>query len=195
MTEFIESGMSFKLSDDNCFRIEEHKLVRKTVKHSTQNLKACEFVSYVNNRHVFVEAKSSAPKGPAGKVEDLKLNGKSMPANWTAYDNFTSYLRDITKKFVDSYNILRSISEGYHGAEEKGELKLPNKNISSEKIEFVLILNLPSDAGNTKRESLANLRDALTNEMRPFLSIWNISSDAIKVCWPEQACARYGFPA
>ncbi len=123
------------------------------------------------------------------------LNDARMPDNWTAYDNYTTFLRDITKKFVDSYSILRAISEGSHGIEELKNLPLPSTRVEKDKIEFVLILNLASDAGNVKRESLSNLRDALTNEMRPFFSVWNISPDAVKVCWPEQAQAKYNFLA
>lgn len=193
MMEFVESGLNFRLADNNCFRIEKHSLALKHHRHSSQNIKACEFISFIKDRMVFVEAKSSAPLNTNGKVEDLMLNGVKMPDNWTAYDNYTTFLRNITKKFVDSYNILRAISEGRHGIEERKNLHLPSTTVDNENIEFVLILNLPSNAGNVKRESLSSLRDALTNEMRPFLSIWRIPSDAVKVCWPEQAQTKYNF--
>ncbi len=195
MTEFLESGMTFRLDDANCFRVEQHELVKKSWRTSSQNNKACEFVTVINSRHVFVEAKSSAPKGSAGKVADLTLNGEKIPDNWTAYDNFTTYLRDISKKFIDSYNILKAISSGRHGRKSIEALRLPEVAVDNDHLEFVLIINLPDNAGNTHRDSLANLRDALTNEMRPFLEIWKISTDAVKVCWPEQARRRYGFPA
>lgn len=194
MIEFDESGMRFSLDNDNCFRAERHPLATRGYKTSTQNLKACEFISYINGRHVFVEAKSSAPQKRNGSVDDLMLNGKPMPENWTAYDNYTTFLRDITKKFVDSYTILRAIREGHHGQAEKDGLHLPDKPVDNGLIEFVLILNIRDDAGNVVRDAFANLKDALTNEMRPFLNVWRISSASVKVCWPG-AAQHYGFLA
>lgn len=188
-----ESGMKFQLEDNNCFRIEKHALANTNCRNSTRNNKACEFIIFKNGLHVFVEAKSSAPKSPAGNVSDLKLNGNPMPNNWCAYDNYTTYLRDIAKKFIDSFNILHAIAVGRHGDHERNTINLPQVKPDNDKIEFVLVLNIPSVAGNVVRESLAHLNDALTNELRPFLKTWNISTTAVKVFWPEQAHKRYNF--
>ncbi|MDE6315849.1 MAG: hypothetical protein K2L71_05220 [Muribaculaceae bacterium] len=192
MIEFEESGLTFRLDEDNCFRVEQHPLANRGYKTSTHNIKACEFISYINGRHIFVEAKSSAPRKRNGSVDDLTLNGNPMPDNWTAYDNYTTFLRDITKKFVDSYSILKAIREGLHGQDAKDGLHLPDKTVSNSQIEFVLILNIRDNAGNVVRDSFANLKEALTNEMRPFLNVWKISSNAVKVCWPG-AARHYGF--
>lgn len=189
-----ESGMTFQIDENNCFVIEKHPLVTKGYK-SSQNNKACEFVTFSRDSHVFVEAKKSAPRGSNGNIDDLKLNGEGFPDNWTAYDNYTTFLREISKKFIDSYSILKSICEGHHGENEKKNLDLASKDVNNNAIEFVLILNIQAKEGNTKLDSIANLRDALTNEMRPFLSIWHISPDSVKVLWPEQAHARYSFPS
>ena len=191
MIEFEESGLHFQLPDSNCFRIEKHPLVCKGYR-STQNLRACEFVTHLNGRFVFVEAKSSCPKGPSGNVGNVKLGNAELPPNWTIYDNYTTFLRHISKKFVDSYHILRAIYEGYHGEDEKKNLNLTVTGIKNSPIEFVLVINIPENSGNTIKESLAPLKDALTNEMRPFLKLWNISTASVKVMWPEQ-CNRYGF--
>ena len=81
MIEFEESGLQFRLSDDNCFRIEKHRLALKHHRYSSQNIKACEFISFIKGRMVFVEAKSSAPVTTPGKVEELMLHGEKMPDN------------------------------------------------------------------------------------------------------------------
>lgn len=114
--EIIESGMTFILEDNNCFHIEKHALGKTNCKRSTRNNKVCEFITFAHNRHVFVEAKSSAPKGPSGNVADLQLNGNPMPDNWRAFDNYTTYLHDIAQKFIDSFHILQAIAVGRHGA-------------------------------------------------------------------------------
>lgn len=192
MIEFLESGMIFRLDENNCFRIEKHPKARKSYRNCTQGVKACEFVTYANGRHVFVEAKSSAPQAPAGLIEDLTLNGCPIPKNWTVYDNYRTFLRNVCQKFIDSFSLLKAISDGCHGYSEKLNLTLAQPFSDIKKIEFVLILNI-AGATNNKRESLVGLRDALVNEMRPFFDLWNISTDAMKVFWPEQAQIRYGF--
>lgn len=191
MIEVKESGLTFNLDDDNCFRVEEHPVVRRKYGGSSQGNKACEFVTVVDGRHIFVEVKSSAPKGRTGYVRDLTLNGAPMPENWTAYDNYTTYLHDITKKFVDSYHLFRSVAEGNHGPCES--LNLPEHKLERDRIEFVLIVNIPTEVRAAVKDSFANLKDALTNEMRPFLVMWGISTAAVKVFWPEQARDRYHF--
>lgn len=191
--EIQESGMKFQLEDNNCFRIEKHFLANTNCKNSTRNNKACEFVTFANGRHVFVEAKSSAPKGPTGCVNDLRLNDQPMPDNWCAFDNYTSYLRDIAQKFIDSFHILLAIAKGRHGEEERRHVNLPELFPDKGNVDFVLILNIPVMAGNVGREPLAPLNAALTNEMRPFLKTWKISPDTVKICWPEKAQHLYGF--
>lgn len=191
--EIEESGMLFQLDDDNCFHIEKHSLADTNCRNSTRNNKVCEFITFAYNRHVFVEAKSSAPKGRSGCVSDLMLYGKSMPKNWTAFDNYTSYLRDIAQKFIDSFNILHALSIGRHGEREILQIKLPEFHPNKSAVEFVLILNIPSSVGNVVRESLSPLRDALINELRPFLKTWRIPTDSVKIFWPEQAQFRYNF--
>ena len=193
--EIIESGMTFILEDNNCFHIEKHALGKTNCKRSTRNNKVCEFITFAHNRHVFVEAKSSAPKGPSGNVADLQLNGNPMPDNWRAFDNYTTYLHDIAQKFIDSFHILQAIAIERHGADELRNTGLPKLFSSKDAIgvEFVLILNIPATAGNVARESFAPLKDALTKEMRPFLKTWNISTEAIKIFWPQEAQRRYNF--
>lgn len=191
--EIQESGMKFMLADDNCFLIEKHRLGNTNCGHSTRNNKVCEFVTFLNSRFVFVEAKSSAPKRAVGKVADLQLNGQPIPTNWIAFDNYISYLHNIAQKFIDSFGILNAISLGRHGEEEINDINLPQVVPAPTEIEFVLILNLPQSAGNVVRESLSPLKEALTNEMRPFLKTWNISTCSVKIFWPEEAQSRYNF--
>lgn len=188
-----ESGMVFRLPDDNCFPVEKHHLAKASWQTTSQNIKACEFVTYDNDKHVFVEAKSSAPLGRNGNVGDLRLNGKKLPDNWTAYDNYTTFLRNITKKFIDSYYILRALSEKRHGVNGLEDINLPVKTVNNDNVEFTLIVNLQENAGNVSKQSFAQLKEALTNEMRPFLHIWNISTDSVKVLWPSIARRRYSF--
>lgn len=187
MIRFVESGMSFEFDENNCFRIELDDLVSKQSYHnSSQNIKACECVTVIDGNHCFIEAKSSAPRKPFAKVNELTLHGQSIPKNWEAYDNYQKFLRDISKKFIDSFSLLKSITEGRHGIERMESLPLYSKYLSLDQIRFILIVNL-NTSKNVDKQSMSLLKDAITNEMRPFLKIWNIPDKSVKVALPGDA--------
>jgi hypothetical protein len=186
MIEFVESGISFKFEDNNCFRVEQDPLVTHSYPNSTQNNRACECITVIDGYHCFIEAKSSAPKGASGNVKDLQLGGNHIPANWEAYDNYRAYLRSIAKKFIDSYNILKALIEERHGQERKQQLCLAHKKLNHDKLKFILVINLGRET-DVDKDSLSKLKDALTSELRPFLRTWNIPDTSIKVVLPEQA--------
>lgn len=147
---------------------------------------ACECVSVINKRHCFIEAKMSAPRGPGGNVKDLRLNGKSIPNTWTAFDNYTTFLRNISKKFIDSFSILLSLSQGRHGSERLKAIQLSDKHLNFDRLRFILIINFTVSPGHyIDKQSMSVLQDALKNEMRPFLKIWNIPDTSVKVVLPE----------
>ena len=160
--------------------------MKQSFHNSTQNIKACECVSVIGCNHCFIEAKSSAPRKPFARVNELTLHGQAIPKNWEAYDNYQKFLRDISKKFIDSFSILKSITEGRHGRTRMEALPLFQKNLSLDHIRFVLIVNL-NTTKNVDKQSMSLLKDAITNEMRPFLKIWNIPDKSVKVVLPYDA--------
>lgn len=193
MIRFNESGINFEFDDDNCFRIENDPLVKKGHRRSTSNNMACECVSFIDDHHYFIEAKQSVPRNSSGKIKDLQLNGKPINENWEVYDNYQHFLRSISKKFIDSFQILRSLIEGRHGEQRRNDIALTYKRLNLDKLRFVLIVNFPPDKSVSK-ESLANLSDALKNEMRPFLNIWKIHDSSIKIVLPKDAKQKLNIP-
>lgn len=193
MIRFTESGMDFEFAEDNCFRIEEDPLVKGKPSKSTSNNMACECVSFINNHHCFIEAKRSVPRKTDDSVEDVKLNGHPLPKTWEIYDNYQHFLRSISKKFIDSFHILRAIAEGRQGRHRLEELPLKDKNVDLDKLRFILIINFPEDKYINKQD-LVTLTEALKNEMRPFLRIWNIHDSSIKIVLPTDAKTKLNIP-
>ncbi|MDE6026899.1 MAG: hypothetical protein K2G23_02375, partial [Muribaculaceae bacterium] len=68
-----ESGMIFEFAENNCYRIEDDPLVKKSNCASTLNNKGCECVSFIDGHHCFIEAKSSAPRNRSGDIKDVLL--------------------------------------------------------------------------------------------------------------------------
>lgn len=195
MKSFNESGMVFVFDDSNCYCIEHDPLVEKLKSSGTSNNKGCECVSFINGCHYFIEAKSSAPRGRSGEIKDVRLKGKPLPNNWEIYDNYQHFLREISKKFIDSFFILRSLIEGVHGEKRLEEVTIEEKRLKYAAIKFVLILNLHLPVGKTvDKQDLVNLQDALKNEMRPFLSIWKIPDKSVKVVIPSDAANILNIP-
>ncbi|MDE6410817.1 MAG: hypothetical protein K2K81_11340 [Muribaculaceae bacterium] len=190
-----ESGMIFEFAEDNCYCIEEDPLVKKSQCASTFNNKGCECVSFIDGYHCFIEAKSSAPRKRDGDIRDVRLNGKPLPPTWEIYDNYQHFLRDISKKFIDSFFILRSLLEGVHGAKRLKEVAIKEKSIKYDAVRFVLIINFPLREGKTvDKQGLVNLQEALKNEMRPFLNVWKIPDTSIKIVLPEDAAKILHIP-
>lgn len=193
MIRFTESDINFEFDDNNCYRIEEDVLVKNSNCKSTSNNMACECVSVIDGFHYFIEAKHSVPRNTDGKVSDLTLNGKPIPKTWEVYDNYQHFLRSLSRKFIDSFNILRAITEKRHGQLRLDNIPLPDKKLNLDKLRFVLIVNFPFGT-NIQKHELASLNDALKNEMRPFLKIWKIHDSAIKVVLPIDANKKLHIP-
>lgn len=193
MIRFTESGMDFEFAEDNCFRIEEDPLVKGYQCKSTSNNMSCECVSFINGHHCFIEAKRSVPRKADGKVSDVLLNGNPLPKSWEVYDNYQNFLRSISKKFIDSFHILRAIAEGRQGRQRLEELPLTVKSVNLDKIRFMLIINFPGEK-NIEKQELVTLTEALKNEMRPFLKIWNIHDSSVKVLLPTDAKTKLKIP-
>ncbi|MDE6380581.1 MAG: hypothetical protein K2L11_08925 [Muribaculaceae bacterium] len=193
MIRFTESGMDFEFAEDNCFRIEEDPLVKGKPSKSTSNNMACEFVSFIDGYHCFIEAKSSVPRKADGKISDVRLNDLPLPDSWKIYDNYQNFLRSITKKFIDSFHILRAIAEERQGRQRLEELPLKVKSVDLDKLRFILIINFPVKKRIDKRE-LVTLTEAIKNEMRPFLKIWNIHDSSVKVLLPTDAKMELKIP-
>lgn len=193
MIHFNESGMNFEFSKDNCYRIEEDILVKNCHCKSTSNNMACECVSFIDDHHYFIEAKQSVPRKADGTVKNVLLNGKALPKTWEVYDNYQHFLRSISKKFIDSFSILQAITEDRHGKQRLDNLPLKNKHMNLDKLRFILIINFPSGM-NVLKQELVNITEALKNEMRPFLKVWNIHDSAIKVVLPYDATNKLHIP-
>ncbi|MDE5790958.1 MAG: hypothetical protein K2H96_07000 [Muribaculaceae bacterium] len=190
-----ESGMIFEFAENNCYRIEDDPLVKKSNCASTLNNKGCECVSFIDGHHCFIEAKSSAPRNRSGDIKDVLLNGKPLPPTWEIYDNYQHFLRDISKKFIDSFFILRSLLEGVHGEKRLKEVTIKEKRIKYDAVRFILIINFPLPTGKTvDKQGLVNLQEALKNEMRPFLNVWKIPDTSIKIVLPEDAAKILHIP-
>ena len=140
MIRFTESGMEFVFAGDNCFRIEEDSLVKGNQCKSTSNNMACECVSFINGNHCFIEAKRSVPRKTDSKTSDVLFKGLPLPKSWEVYDNYHNFLRSISKKFIDSFYILRAILEGRHGSQRLDDLPLKNKHVNLDRLRFVLII-------------------------------------------------------
>ncbi len=193
MIRFTESGINFEFAQNNCYRVEDDVLVKNSNCKSTSNNMACECVSVIDGCHYFIEAKQSVPRNADLKVRDLNLNGKPIPKTWEVYDNYQHFLRSVSKKFIDSFNILRSIAEKRHGQQRFEDLSIPDKCLNLDKLRFVLIVNFPVGT-NIQKQELANLNDALKNEMRPFLNIWKIHDASVKVVLPADANHKLHIP-
>lgn len=178
MITFEESGMTFSFDDGCCFRIEQDPLMKKSCKGSTNNNMSCECVALCKDRVCFIEAKKSAPLSVRGELTDRP------PQGWRIYDNLQVYWRDITKKFVDSFSALKALLEGHHGNARKSQVGLSVKTLEFNKLQFVLILNLP---GGFDMARFPGHQDKLKQEMRPFLNTWNIPDTSVKVVSPSLA--------
>ncbi len=190
MMTLRESGLIFEFEESNCYCIEDDPLV-----HKTSNIMACECVSIIGGRHYFIEAKKSAPQGPNGDTKKVTLEGNPLPSNWKVIDNYRNYLREISKKFIDSFSLLKAIMEKRHGEERQKGIHLPEKTLDLSKLRFVLVLNLPENPGiSIDKQRMVTLQDALKNEMRPFLSIWNIPDTSVKVVLPSDAKQKLHIP-
>ncbi len=204
MIEFEESGLKFRFDDDNCYQIEHDPLVMGGgFEESTSNNKACECVTHIDGKHFFIEAKCSAPrKDKAAKVGDLHISDPDnpdnfipMPKNWEAYNNFESFLRAVSKKFSDSFYILKAIDEKRHGEERRQQIALPTTKVNCDKVSFVLIVNFQlKDGEKVDRDGIAQLMSALQNEMRPFLNVWSIPPHSVKVVLPDDAIKYLNIP-
>lgn len=193
MIRFTESGMDFEFAEDNCFRIEEDSLVKGSQCKSTSNNMACECVSFINGHHCFIEAKRSVPRKADGKISDVLLKGHPLPKSWEVYDNYQNFLRSISKKFIDSFHILRAIAEGRQGRQRLEELPLNVKSVNLDKLRFILIINFPGEK-NIEKQELVTLTEALKNEMRPFLNVWKIHDSSVKVLLPTDAKTKLNIP-
>lgn len=195
MITFDESGLTFEFKDDDCYIIENDPLIANSQCASTSNNMACECISIIDSKHVFIEVKSSAPRGASANIKKISLDGKPLPENWIVYDNYKNFLRQIAKKFIDSFQLLKSFQEGNHGSQRLAALHNVGNQLKRDNLQFVLILNLniPEDK-KVDMQVLSNLQDSLKNEMRPFLKIWNIPDISVKVALPESAKSKLKIP-
>ena len=90
---------------------------------------------------------------------------------------------------------MRALTEYRHGKERYDSLPLTIKTVNLDYLRFILILNLHLETGKfVDKQALQNLQDALKNEMRPFLKIWNIPDISIKVVSPVDAKQILNIP-
>ena len=85
--------------------------------------------------------------------------------------------------------------ENRHGEDKKKSIPLSLKTLDLDKMRFILIINLNNDKiRNIDKQAMSTLKDAITNELRPFLKIWNIPDRSVKVVLPSQAKDYLGIP-
>lgn len=147
MNAFVESGMTFgPFDDESIFRIEKSKMLSHC-----NNIKPVEFVHLKKkNRLVFVEAKKSSP-----------INRENNE------DNYEKFIREITQKFVDSFQLyMAGLLKRKSGYEEISEKMM---QADYQKMNFVFLLIIKGHEATW----LPPLQKDLENRMRGFRSVWN----------------------
>lgn len=148
MITFEESSMKFSFEEDKVYRIEKSKLLGDV------HLKATECVVSMNDKLVFIEAKTSAPR-PQTK------------------EDFDTYISDITEKFADSIEFLNAVLLRH--SEESLPERVVDKDLKQVKYSFVLIIK------KHELSWLPPVSDALKSSMRHVLKLWNVNDASLKV--------------
>ena len=150
--DMVFSGMQFlDFGTDNCFRIEDSRLYRQSLRHL--GYKTVEFVTFRANGNpdegklLLVEARTS-----------LRLERQS--------DKFADEISDISQKFIDALQI---ICGAWHGG-RKNKVSLPaNFGIFREngrKIVFVLVVK------NSEQRDLLTVSDAIYKRLLRESRLW-----------------------
>lgn len=148
MVTFEESGMKFSFAEDGVYRIEKSVLL------SNVQMKATECVVSMQDKLVFIEAKTSAPH-PQTR------------------EDFDVYIQDIIGKFSDSIQFLNAVRLRHE--EEKLPEQVYGKDLKEAKYTFVLIIK------NHEMSWLPPVSDALKSSMRHVLTLWNVPDKCLKV--------------
>ena len=153
-----ESGMYFSCDSSCTFFVE--KYVHDT---GLQGVKAVEFIRQKNKSKIFlVEAKTSAPH-----------HAGSSP------DDFKKFIDEIVQKAIDSFSLLFSVITLRRQA-ALGNV-LAKADYSRTKFCLVLIIK------NHEKEWLANVQNALSEQLRHFYTAWNWGSTPVVVLNEEMA--------
>ena len=163
ISTLCESGMNFPYNPRNTFLIEKH------IKDAgLQYVKAVEFIRPQNHRLILlVEAKTSAP------------NPASAPP-----ENFSTFIKDIAQKAIDSFSILFSIITERRPAPRDTPLD-PAKYLRAE---YCLVLVIKDH----ESEYLAPVQEALREQLRHFSTAWSWGSRPVLVL-NEVLALRYGL--
>lgn len=146
MSQIFESGMVFgEYKPEQIFKIEHSRLH----KHVGIGVRTVEFILLKGTGRIFfIEAKSSSPK---------------EETNWERYHEF---LKEITEKFIHSFDMLCSWYLGR--ADDEGEIGAELKEVSSDKATYIFVLVIRGH----KPEWLLPLQDELNSMLRYHHSIW-----------------------
>lgn len=112
----VESGMEFTFPNDRLYHIEQSPKFS-----SITGRKTCECIVMHNDKIVFIEAKKSSPR-------------KEDPVR------FDEFIRDISMKFVDSFDFYCSVLIDRH-KDETMPKALRSEPLSDTEFEFYLIIN------------------------------------------------------
>lgn len=146
MKRIEESGMVFEFEEDVIFQIEKSELHLNL----GEGIKTVEFiVSLKADELLFVEAKSSSPQPTAVNKE-----------------NFDVFIREISDKFLHSYNMYLSAVLKRNPFDKISE-KLLGIELDRAMFKFILIIK------GHKIEWLPPLKDAFTKELIAHNKIWN----------------------
>ena len=155
----VESGMEFTFPSDRLYHIE-----RSPKFSSITGRKTCECIVMHNDKIVFIEAKKSSPR-------------KEDPVR------FDEFIRDLSMKFVDSFDFYCSVLVDRH-KDETMPKALRSEPLSETEFEFYLIIN------GHRPEWLPPVMDGLKQELRKKLRIWNIKDSSVKVINEKIAQAK-----
>ncbi|MBI9032056.1 hypothetical protein JEZ13_08675 [bacterium] len=147
-----ESGMKFgPFEDKYLYEIEKSKMVQ------TLQIKIVEIIIYYKKSLIFLEAKSSSPD-PNQAFSDRQCN-------------FDEYIKDVSRKFINSVNIFVSICIKRN--KDKISTELEKIDFSTTNIKLLLVIK------DHKMEWLSPINDALKFRLNDLCKSLNINPSNI----------------
>ena len=163
----IESGMNFIA--DNAFRIEKSPLYTQL----GSNVKSVEFIRAINDKLLFIEAKSSFPN-PNNPAPNPNRGNK------TGGELFREEIVEICDKFIHSLNLYSAVAIGVTDDTFPPDYNPPNK-VS---LLFILVIN------GFKMTWCDEIERALTNLIRKSIYVANIWKPEVSVINDKIASSR-----
>lgn len=178
-----KDGLEFEIEDHDFYDLENIlKTSRLTHVKTPEFVGRFQFGKKKEMCHVFIEAKTSAPVFK--KCELKKGIAPVLPDNWKILSDFEMYLKDISQKFADGFNMCQAILDQRHKENDLHSLPDHWKKIYSKKTRFVLLIDFQDEE---RPEDTLRLCALLKEEMKHFLNSWNIPESSVRVVSYENA--------